>query len=115
MGRLDSTTGSMVMNLSKLLEIAEDGGACQVAVHEVTKSRTQLSDRTTTSMYPGLLSGPEQTRKSCRPGSGLSEPQSFIAYAPSMTPFYISPAPDQGSDVVFSCAVLSCSVMSDSF
>ena len=44
MGRLDSTTGSMVMNLSKLLEIAEDGGACQVAVHEVTKSRTQLSD-----------------------------------------------------------------------
>ena len=27
MGRLDSTTGSMVMNLSKLLEIAEDRGA----------------------------------------------------------------------------------------
>ena len=37
----------MEVNFSKLLEIVEDGGACQVAIHEVAKSQTQLSDLTT--------------------------------------------------------------------
>ena len=37
---LDSTTNSMGMNLSKLWEIVEDGGAWHAAVHGVVKSRT---------------------------------------------------------------------------
>ena len=39
----DSTTDSMDMNLSKLWETVKDRGAWQAAVHEVTKSQTQLS------------------------------------------------------------------------
>ena len=34
----------MDMNLSKLREIVEDGGAWSAAVHGVTESQTQLSD-----------------------------------------------------------------------
>ena len=41
---LDDNTKSTDMNLSKLQEIVEDGEAWQVAVHEVAKSRTQLSN-----------------------------------------------------------------------
>ena len=41
---LDSITYSMDMNLSELQEIVKDGGAWHAAVHEVTKSRTRLSD-----------------------------------------------------------------------
>ena len=37
---LDSISGSMDMNLSKLQEIVEDRGAWQAIVHRVTKSRT---------------------------------------------------------------------------
>ena len=37
---LDSMTDSMDMNLSKLQEIAEDRGAWQASVHEVTESWT---------------------------------------------------------------------------
>ena len=37
---LDSMTNSMDMNLSKLQEIAEDRGAWQATVHEVTKILT---------------------------------------------------------------------------
>ena len=47
MRRLDSFTDSMEVNFSKFLEIVEDGGDCRVAIHEVAKSRTQLSDLTT--------------------------------------------------------------------
>ena len=39
-----SVTDSMDMSLSKLQEIVEDRGAWCAAVHEVTKSQTQLSD-----------------------------------------------------------------------
>ena len=42
--RLDSITDSMDMNLSKLWERVEDRGAWCVAVHEVTESRTRLSN-----------------------------------------------------------------------
>ena len=42
----DSITHSMVVNLSKLREIVEDGGAWRVAVHGVTKSQARLGDWT---------------------------------------------------------------------
>ena len=45
---LDGITDSMDMNLSKLWEIVKDRGAWHAAVHGATKSRTQLSDSTTT-------------------------------------------------------------------
>ena len=45
---LDSITDSMDMNLSKLWERVKDREAWSAAVHEVTKSRTWLSDWTTT-------------------------------------------------------------------
>ena len=45
---LDSITDSTDKNLSKLWESVEDRGAWHAAVHEVKKSRTQLSDWATT-------------------------------------------------------------------
>ena len=41
---LDSIIDSMDMNLSKFWKTVEDRGAWHAAVHEVTKSWTQLSD-----------------------------------------------------------------------
>ena len=41
---LDSTTDSMDMNLSKLLEIVKDRGVWRVTVHVAAKIWTQLSD-----------------------------------------------------------------------
>ena len=40
---LDSITGSMNMNLSKLWEIVEDRGAWHATVHGVTKTWTLLN------------------------------------------------------------------------
>ena len=37
---LDSITGSMDMNLSKLWEIVDDRRACLTAFHEITNSQT---------------------------------------------------------------------------
>ena len=45
---LDSIIDSMDMNLSKLREIVKDPGAWKATVHGVTKSRTRLSNCTTT-------------------------------------------------------------------
>ena len=41
---LDGIIESMDMNLSKLWETVKDRGARNAAVHEVTKSQTQLSN-----------------------------------------------------------------------
>ena len=41
---LDGITDSMDMNLSKAQERVEDKGAWCAAVHEIAKSRTQLSN-----------------------------------------------------------------------
>ena len=45
---LQSITDPMDMHLSKFWEIVKDRGAWRAAVHEVTKSQTGLSNRTTT-------------------------------------------------------------------
>ena len=47
MRQFDSIIDSMDMNLSKLWEIVKDREAWRAAVHGVTKSQTQLNDRTT--------------------------------------------------------------------
>ena len=44
---VESITDSMDMNLSKLRKIVKDRGTWHAAVQGVTKSRTQLSGRTT--------------------------------------------------------------------
>ena len=44
MGWLGGITDSMDMSLSKLQEMVKDRDAWRAAVHEVTKSRTGLSD-----------------------------------------------------------------------
>ena len=55
---LDGITDAMDMNLSKLWEMVRDREACRAAVHGVTKSRTWLSDWTTTTVLPK----PNQTK-----------------------------------------------------
>ena len=53
---LDAITNSMDMSMSKLQEIVEDRGAWHAAVHEVTKSWTQLRDSTTTTVFRIFIS-----------------------------------------------------------
>ena len=51
---LDGITDSMDMSLSKLQEMVKDREAWHAIVHGVTKSRTQMIDRTT---YETVLLG----------------------------------------------------------
>ena len=48
MKQLESIADSMDMSLSKLWEVVKDREAWRAAVHGVTESWTQLSNRTTT-------------------------------------------------------------------
>ena len=50
---MDGITDSMDMSLSKVLEIVKDREAWRAAVCGVTKSWTQLSNRTTMYQAPG--------------------------------------------------------------
>ena len=55
---LDSTTDSMVMSLSKLLELVKDTKAWHATVHGVAKSWTQLNNSTeliAQSIFHGIL------------------------------------------------------------
>ena len=54
---LGGVTDSMDMSLSKLQDIVKDTEACCAAGRGVTKSRTQLSNRTTTTTLLEGLSG----------------------------------------------------------
>ena len=52
---LDGITDSKDMSLRKLLDIVKDSEAWRATVHAVTKSRTRLSERTTTAISKSML------------------------------------------------------------
>ena len=53
---LDNVTDSMDMSLSNFRERMKDRKVCCAVVHGVSKSRTCLSDKTTTNIYKEINS-----------------------------------------------------------
>ena len=78
---LANITNSMDMNLRKLQEMAENREAWSVAAHGLSKSRTQLSDWTTTGANNG--EGPE---------AGPSDPGGHIHRLPFFPLLPLSPS-----------------------
>ena len=60
---LDGIPDSMDMSLSKLLKIVKDREACHAVVHGITKSRTQLSDWTHSSILAWEIPQTEEPDK----------------------------------------------------
>jgi len=65
----DSITDSMDMNLSKLWDIVEDGGAWSAVVHGVAKSQAWLSNWTTTHLLTEWIPGAWRADTGTREGT----------------------------------------------
>ena len=84
---LDDVVNSMDMSLSKLQDIVKDREAGHVAVHEVLKSQTQLSDWTTN----GRKRWPHTFSSLVDPGVGILSRQSLFLNYEGFVEFFLNP------------------------